>query len=127
MKPKPLFGDPCNRCGRCCVSSQCPVSLIVFGRGALPCPALKFDLAGNSSCGMLDPEVVTDPDARAAIEVGIGSGIGCDAVAGKADELVHDLRWPAMRDLGLANVETLSDRAVMLVDNLRELRRLLKV
>lgn len=40
IQNKPKEGDPCNGCGVCCLSEQCPVSVEVFGNQEL-CPALE--------------------------------------------------------------------------------------
>ena len=49
---KPAFGDPCNRCGVCCLASQCCVSTARFGKVAI-CPALELDGNGKYTCGLM--------------------------------------------------------------------------
>ena len=48
---KPAFGDPCNRCGVCCLATQCEVSKARFGKQTL-CPALELD-GGKYNCGLM--------------------------------------------------------------------------
>jgi len=82
--PKPAFGDPCNSCGLCCLSGQCPISLGAFGEQAV-CPALRPD-GEQMRCGlMLEPAVYlgtpawSDGPLREAIKLMLASGVGCDA------------------------------------------------
>lgn len=86
---KPRHGQPCNRCGLCCMATLCPLGEAVLGRRAGPCPALRGTI-GDARCGLVE-----DPAAfvgvRRVMEAGgtavlreaavllIGSGTGCDA------------------------------------------------
>lgn len=85
---KPPHGAPCNRCGLCCIATLCPLGRHVFGRETGPCPALRWDADGDSSCGMIDDPGRYSPVRTAlygetAMRVGarflVGSGTGCDA------------------------------------------------
>lgn len=51
---KPKHGQPCNRCGLCCVATLCHLAQHVFQRPEYPgpCPALVRSLDGYS-CGMV--------------------------------------------------------------------------
>ena len=86
---KPPHGQPCNRCGLCCMMTLCPLAQHVFGRELGPCPALERDADGTASCGL-----IADPGKHAlgytlraggreaasdAAKLLIGAGIGCDA------------------------------------------------
>lgn len=85
---KPPHGQPCNRCGLCCMATLCPLGHHVFHRQIGPCPALEHDADGLSACGL-----VAHPakySVLAAIKYGskvageaaallIGAGVGCDA------------------------------------------------
>lgn len=42
------FPNPCCRCGFCCLSTQCPISITIYGEKAI-CPALSF-YEGVSVC-----------------------------------------------------------------------------
>jgi hypothetical protein len=84
---KPPHGQPCNRCGLCCIDSLCPLAQHVFGFEFGPCPALSFD-AGGSTCGLvaapathalrktLENGLAAMSEAAAHL---IGAGHGCDA------------------------------------------------
>lgn len=84
---KPPHGQPCNRCGLCCIGSLCPLAQHVFGFELGPCPALSFTDAG-SVCGLVDAPArhalrktlengpVKMSEAAAHL---IGAGTGCDA------------------------------------------------
>lgn len=52
LKQKPDYGQPCNRCGICCIRERCPVSEILFGENSRVCPALEWDENG-SRCGLI--------------------------------------------------------------------------
>ena len=71
MKPK--HGEPCTRCGICCIASLCPLAEHIFGKRPGPCPALFFDDKG-SCCGLVE----TPGESGLAAKHLIGSGNGCD-------------------------------------------------
>lgn len=86
---KPPHGEPCTRCGACCMATLCPLALRIFGQRPGPCPALVKSVKPHEyACG-----VVADParfslrqtmlhgveKMRAAAMHLIGSGTGCDA------------------------------------------------
>lgn len=84
---KPPHGQPCNRCGLCCMITLCPMGRQVLRQVEGPCPALTFDKDG-SRCGLVDhpnlyAPVVTERHgleaASAAAAFIIISGVGCDA------------------------------------------------
>ena len=90
LDKKPKHGEPCNRCGLCCIATLCILAREVFGHRPGPCPALQYDDDGLSVCGL-----VADPakyamkhvlkaggavTAREAAILLIASGIGCDAI-----------------------------------------------
>lgn len=88
LEKKPPHGQPCTRCGLCCVAIVCPLGQVVFRRRAGPCPALRRDAESLSSCGLVDEPAVFAPMvalragvemARAAAKLLIGSTTGCDA------------------------------------------------
>lgn len=83
---KPPHGEPCTRCGICCIGSLCPLGQKVFRRAIGPCPALSFDAAG-SVCGLVANPMAFEPrtamksgvdKAREAAAHLIGSATGCD-------------------------------------------------
>ena len=94
MKAKPLYGDPCNSCGRCCIVSQCPLSVILFGERTL-CPALVTDQAGGYVCGLVTTSHLA-PAKRRAAAVAIGSGTGCDFATSVADLEARKIHHPRM-------------------------------
>jgi hypothetical protein len=95
---KPPHGQPCNRCGLCCVGSLCPLGQHVFKQALGPCPALSYDEDGFALCGL-----IADPGKHAlshtiraggrekaseAAKVLNGAGLGCDArINGEAPDL----------------------------------------
>lgn len=79
MRPKPLYGSPCNRCGLCCLREQCPLSLLFYGRVAGVCPSLKADGIGGYYCAMVTAAALTE-DERLVARRCIGEGTGCDAL-----------------------------------------------
>jgi len=62
MARKPRHGDPCNRCGVCCMATVCQLGQHVFKREYHegPCPGLKPDGDGEYAC-----DVVRNPQAYA--------------------------------------------------------------
>lgn len=40
---KPVFRQPCNGCGQCCLASRCDAAEILFGISDDICPALRWD------------------------------------------------------------------------------------
>lgn len=87
---KPPHGAPCTRCGLCCQATLCKTAMHVFDRPSFPgpCPALRFDRDGRSSCGLVDqpeayaPAVVAAhgrSNASNAAAHLIGAATGCDA------------------------------------------------
>lgn len=88
MERKPPHGQPCNRCGACCVAVLCPLAQAVFGFEPGPCPALEFDADQKSSCGLVAHPEQHAPlttasygreNASAAASHLIGAGNGCCA------------------------------------------------
>lgn len=107
LERKAPHGQPCTRCGLCCLGSLCPLALHVFGgEEHRACPALQWD-SGGSACGLVaDPGKYAPmhvlraggPEkASAAASLLIGSGTGCDArVNGErpdAEFYAKLLRW----------------------------------
>jgi hypothetical protein len=121
MKLKPLFGDECNHCGLCCMRSQCPLSEMAFGLGAVPCPALRWDGA-DSVCGLLAGRPELNDAQREAGALMIGSGVGCDATYTLADRLVHDERWHTIWRRGQLREAALSPMGKEIVASMRRRR-----
>lgn len=105
--PKPLYGNPCNGCGMCCIAVQCPVSLALFGEQVL-CPALEQ--AGTAlGCGLMRNTSDYVPDVPSwggkalteAFALMIGAGLGCDG----ADENDSDEQQEAFRPILHARAE----------------------
>jgi hypothetical protein len=122
---KPLYGDPCNGCGLCCLEAQCPLSEIMFGVRER-CPALEELPAGGYGCGLASsPERYTPmapamrPVAREAFALLIGAGSGCDGSATAADRLVEDARRPALFARAQAAVDSATPNARQLLNFIR--------
>ena len=100
--PKPLYGQPCNGCGLCCLMEQCPISVEVFGPSAL-CPALEELPAGGFTCGLVArPRHYLPGPVEAADLMGetfavmLGAGTGCDGVLSDADRAIAAAEGPAL-------------------------------
>lgn len=90
---KPRHGQPCNRCGLCCMATLCPLAAQVFGREIGPCPALEPMTVFPSGVTEYRCGLTADPmrwRMKAALLHGvkamreaaahlIGAGTGCDA------------------------------------------------
>ncbi|HKD31810.1 MAG TPA: hypothetical protein VKC66_38630 [Xanthobacteraceae bacterium] len=83
---KPSTGDPCNRCGVCCLTYPCAIGRLFFGVKKGECPALQWDARG-SMCGLIsNPEKYMPTRVRikgasrvaAAAKFLLGSGVGCN-------------------------------------------------
>lgn len=72
---KPPHGQPCNRCGVCCMAMPCELGRFLFQQKEGRCPALEKDGEGFG-CGLLQVGI---PELRDAAMLLIGSGDGCDA------------------------------------------------
>lgn len=100
---KPLYGQPCNGCGLCCLMEQCPISVEVFGPSAV-CPALESLPAGGFTCGLIARprhylEAKTPELADLMGEtfgVMLGAGTGCDGVLSDADRAIADAEGPEL-------------------------------
>jgi hypothetical protein len=98
LRPKPVYGSPCNSCGLCCIAEQCPLSLAVFGERPI-CPALAEPAAepGALVCGLIvEPERFLDmPRGVArlhgdAFALMLGAGKGCDGIMTDEDRAARD-------------------------------------
>jgi hypothetical protein len=87
---KPKFGSPCNGCGICCQLQRCHYSVLIFGDGPGPCPALEDD-GERTWCGILrnpmsyaDEPIYRLPakqigEFQAAFASALAIGSGCDS------------------------------------------------
>ena len=86
------FPFNCCRCGMCCLSVQCPVSLMKYGEQKT-CPALSFSTGYLASC------------SHAGKEVPIGDGCCIKARAYKNGvkydfaSMPNEIKYRAVRDL----------------------------
>lgn len=119
MERKPPHGQPCTRCGACCIVVLCPLAQAVFGFEQGPCPALEFDDDRNSSCGLIAHPEQHDPvrvaaygreNVQDASRHLIGSGNGCCArFNGEPEDKPFNRRMDAL-DLQVAETTTLAKR-----------------
>ena len=97
LLPKPLYGDPCNNCGICCLLSRCPISMAIFGDSDEVCPALE-PVGVGFTCGLVAELADADKWGGTALSEAFalmtGAGLGCDAVHSDADAA----RRTAIRD-----------------------------
>lgn len=94
MKPKPLYGDACNRCGLCCLVSPCAVANVLLNQYEGACQAIRRDGLGGWVCGF----ATEHPSAavREAAAVATGAGVGCDMAHTPADAVARATRKPGM-------------------------------
>ena len=90
---KPAYGQPCNRCGVCCMALRCALSERVFGPGPGPCPALGEGDGVNRVCGLIDATKIDYPEMSKAAALIISAGDGCCArINGEPDDPVFRKR-----------------------------------
>lgn len=99
---KPAYGAPCNGCGLCCIATQCPVSVGLYGERTI-CPALEQ--AGDSfACGLMVNPLVhiegmrdwSGPVMGEMFRLLIGADIGCDGEG--PGEVVTDAQRERIRN-----------------------------
>lgn len=75
----PEKGQPCNRCGHCCMSGVCLLGQTALGLGEDapgPCPLLRHSPV-DYACGLIvDPDYAPFAVVASAL---LGVGRGCDA------------------------------------------------
>lgn len=113
-RQKPRYGDPCNRCGLCCMTDPCKVAqaVLLLRRGA--CPALKADGLGGFVCGLLN-ELQT-PAERDAARFIIGAGVWCDMLRTPEDTAIRNARLPALEETIRKQRQALTPAARKVVD-----------
>lgn len=83
---KPAFGQPCNRCGLCCIAEACVLGAAVFNQLDGPCPALETN-GTDYSCGLVARPAHYAPAQTAArgeellrdaARLITGQAMGCD-------------------------------------------------
>lgn len=106
MLAKPKYGEKCNQCGRCCISSRCPVGMTLFGHADAPCPALQPGTKPKLDCGVyLHPERyfgnLPQKDiawVRKLMGPLLGIQTYCEFVQGNVDELRSTMLGPQLRE-----------------------------
>lgn len=94
MKPeKPLYREPCNGCGVCCILEQCKLSEEIFGQKTR-CPAL-VDAGERYACGLVaEPSrwFKSGLEAEGARKAGelLGIGTFCDSVETREDAAIAE-------------------------------------
>lgn len=88
--PKPLWGDPCNGCGLCCIGGPCGAARVVTGQTEGRCRQLLPNGLGGYSCGLTTRP--GPPEFREAMVIAIGAGVGCDMVETVKDAQLRLLR-----------------------------------
>jgi hypothetical protein len=113
-RKKPPYGDPCNRCGLCCMTDPCRAAqaVLLVRHGA--CPALKSDGLGGFFCGLLS-ELQT-PAERDAARFIIGAGIWCDMLKTPEDTAIRNERLPALEEMIGEQRQALTPAARAVVD-----------
>ena len=126
LLPKPMYGDPCNGCGLCCIAVQCPISVAVFGEASI-CPALEQ--AGNSwACGLVRNTAEYVPDITEwggktlteAFALMLGAGLGCDGSTNEDDEARIAEYRPIMRAKAEQAIAAASEDARVLLTYFQE-------
>ncbi len=123
---KPLYGNPCNGCGACCMSVPCPISQAIFNKPS--CPALEW--TGNAyTCGLFTNLSAYVPGMTAwggsalsqAFALLLGAGLGCDGVLTEADEIARPLADEVMKAKALAAISSAPDDVRELVAYFRDI------
>lgn len=112
LLPKPLYRDPCNGCGLCCIMGQCPLSSRFFGPRDL-CPALEAVEGGAYTCGLIRDPARYSPqmrqfepnDLRETYALILGAGKGCDCTHSDEDARRHEERPISSRAEAEASVQ----------------------
>lgn len=73
LPSKPLYTNPCNNCGLCCLSQLCPVGEQAFPGQSAPCPALVI-MPGKAVCGLVVAEAAAKLEPLIAKSLGVGCG-----------------------------------------------------
>jgi hypothetical protein len=107
---KPLFGDPCNGCGLCCLAGPCGLASALFGQTTGRCRALVDDGLGGFSCGLIG-RAADVPYLKEAVVIAIGSGIGCDMIETDDDLAARPARIEAMKAAARAARQAASEEA----------------
>lgn len=113
-RKKPPYGDPCNRCGLCCMTDPCRVAqaVLLLRHGA--CPALKPDGLGGFFCGLLS-ELKTPAEQDAARFI-IGADVWCDMLRTPEDTAIRNERLPALEETMRKRRQALTPAAREVVD-----------
>ena len=75
---KAKYGEPCTRCGECCMSECCEIVLTVLPDAEPPCPALSYDEeSGRYECPFIVIEQESLPPEKWLLTKGIGINKGC--------------------------------------------------
>jgi hypothetical protein len=111
---KPPYGDPCNRCGLCCMTEPCLVAQAVLMHRQGPCPALKSDGLGGFVCGLLS-ELPTPAEQDAARWI-IGAGLWCDMLRTPEDTAIRSERLPVLEETLQKQWQALAPEARDVVD-----------
>lgn len=122
---KPLYGDPCNGCGLCCIAQQCPISEGLFGKQDI-CPAIERGDGKALVCGMVaNPAnyMTSVPDwghqpLAAAFALLLGAGSGCDGTTEDDEPARIDEFRPIIRQRAQQAIEAAPADVRMLVDYL---------
>lgn len=80
---KPPEGEPCTRCGICCLATPCGIGMLFGAKAGQPCHMLLWNEEGLSRCGALEGPM------GAVFADMLGVGHGCDS--GAADDEEDDL------------------------------------
>lgn len=119
MRPKPLYGQPCNRCGACCVRELCPLGVLMFGDQRGPCPGLVGDGLGGFGCKLAQGPNLTEAAIEAA-RMTIGAGFGCDMLQTPADHAAARQERPRLVATLMAADAALSPEALEIVTRWRK-------
>jgi hypothetical protein len=108
-RKKPAYGEPCNRCGLCCMTDPCRVAQAVLLLRQGPCPALRSDGLGGYFCGLLS-ELPTQAEQDAARFI-IGAGVWCDMLETPEDAARRNALLPALEEKIEAQRQALTPEA----------------
>lgn len=127
LLPKPKYRDPCNGCGLCCLLSQCPISMVLFGPQPV-CPGLEAVAGGGYTCGPIREPGKYSPglpfpeeDLRDTYKMVLGAGLGCDCTDTDEDARIHAANPIFTREKADAEVAAARPEVRHILDVLRRM------
>jgi hypothetical protein len=84
MTAKKEYPHACCRCGACCLSEQCRLSILIYG-SMEKCPALTFDASDIATCALAEKGIVPIGDGCCIKASAFKDGVEYDFASLPAD------------------------------------------